>query len=294
VHSRLGEAPVITLVELPSLRTVRVLEDNAEVAARLKAAGVGRPEFIKVPMPDGVQLDGYRIVPPAFDSTRKYPVLMYVYGGPAAPQVNDEWSGTRFLWHEMLAQRGYVVVVVDNRGAAWRGRDFRKVTQYRLGVRESQDQIDAAKWIGRQSWADAARIGLWGWSYGGYMTALTLARGGNVFKAGMSVAPVVDWRYYDTIYTERFMWTPQENDEGYKRSSVLSYVGGLTARFFLAYGTGDDNVHPQNSIVLANALEAANKPFSMLLYPNRTHSISGGNAQPHLFESLTRFVLENL
>jgi dipeptidyl-peptidase-4 len=245
-------------------------------------------------MPDGVQLDAYRIVPPAFDSTRKYPVLMYVYGGPAAPQVNDAWAGTRFLWHAMLAQRGYVVVVVDNRGAAWRGRDFRKVTQFQLGVRESQDQIDAARWIGRQSWGDAARIGIWGWSYGGYMTALTLSRGGTVFKAGMSVAPVVDWRYYDTIYTERFMWTPQQNAEGYKRSAVLSYVGGLTARFLLAHGTGDDNVHPQNSIVLANALEAANKPFSMLLYPNRTHSISGGNAQPHLFESLTRFVLENL
>jgi dipeptidyl-peptidase-4 len=294
VRSRLGEPPVVTLVELPSLRAVRTLEDNADVAARLAASGVRRPEFIQVPMPDGVQLDAYRIVPPAFDSTRKYPVLMYVYGGPAAPQVNDAWAGTRFLWHEMLAQRGYVVVVVDNRGAAWRGRDFRKVTQFQLGVRESQDQIDAARWIGRQSWGDAARIGIWGWSYGGYMTALTLSRGGTVFKAGMSVAPVVDWRYYDTIYTERFMWTPQQNAEGYKRSAVLSYVGGLTARFLLAHGTGDDNVHPQNSIVLANALEAANKPFSMLLYPNRTHSISGGNAQPHLFESLTRFVLENL
>jgi len=185
-------------------------------------------------------------------------------------------------------------MVVDNRGAAWRGREFRKVTQYQLGIRESQDQIDAARWIGRQPWADATRIGLWGWSYGGYMTALTLSRGGGVFKAGMAVAPVVDWRYYDTIYTERFMWTPQENAEGYRRSAVLPYVGGLTARFLLVHGTGDDNVHPQNSIVLANALEAANKPFAMLLYPNRTHSISGGNAQPHLFESLTRFVLENL
>ncbi|AHG92074.1 peptidase S9B dipeptidylpeptidase IV domain protein [Gemmatirosa kalamazoonensis] len=294
VRSRLSEPPVVELVELPSLRVVRTLEDNAPVAARLAASGVRRPAFLKVPMPDGTQLDAYRIVPPAFDSTRQYPVLMYVYGGPAAPQVNDAWSGTRFLWHEMLAEKGYVVMVVDNRGAAWRGREFRKLTQYQLGVRESQDQIDAAKWIGRQPWADASRIGLWGWSYGGYMTALTLSRGGSVFKAGMSVAPVVDMRYYDTIYTERFMWTPQENADGYRRSSVLTYLGGMTARFLLAYGTGDDNVHPQNSIVLANALVAANKPFSMLLYPNRTHSISGGNAQPHLFESLTRFVLENL
>ena len=265
VRSRLSEPPVVELVELPSLRVVRTLEGNAPVAARLAASGVRRPAFLKVPMPDGTQLDAYRIVPPAFDSTRKYPVLMYVYGGPAAPQVNDAWSGTRFLWHEMLAEKGYVVMVVDNRGAAWRGRDFRKLTQYQLGVRESQDQIDAAEWIGRQPWADATRIGLWGWSYGGYMTALTLARGGSVFKAGAAVAPVVDWRYYDTIYTERFMWTPQENAEGYRRSAVLPYVGGLTARFLLVHGTGDDNVHPQNTIVLANALEAANKPFTMLV-----------------------------
>jgi dipeptidyl-peptidase-4 len=294
VRSRLGEVPTAALHELPSMRVVRALTDNAAVSSRLAASGLRRPEFIKVPMPDGTLLDGYRIAPASFDSTRRYPVLMYVYGGPAAPQVNDAWGGTRYLWHQMLAQKGYVVVVVDNRGAAWRGRDFRKLTQYQLGVRESQDQIDVAKWIGRQPWADASRVGLWGWSYGGYMTALTLARGGSLFKAGISVAPVADMRYYDTIYTERYMWTPQENADGYRRSSVLGYLNGFSARFLLVHGTGDDNVHPQNSIVLANALEAADKPFTMLLYPNRTHSISGGNAQPHLFESLTRFVLENL
>jgi dipeptidyl-peptidase-4 len=159
-------------------------------------------------MPDGTRLDGYRITPARFDSTRPHPVLMYVYGGPASPQVSDAWGSTRYLWHQMLAQQGYVVLVVDNRGAAWRGRDFRKVTQLALGVRESQDQIDAARWAASQRWADPRRIGIWGWSYGGYTTAMALARGGDVFKAGIAVAPVVDWRLYDSIYTERFMRTP--------------------------------------------------------------------------------------
>jgi dipeptidyl-peptidase-4 len=219
---------------------------------------------------------------------------MYVYGGPAAPTVNDSWSGTRMLWHMLLAQRGYVVVSVDNRGAAWRGRDFRKITYLHLGRHESRDQIDAAKWLGRQSWADASRIGIWGWSYGGYMTALTTALGGDVFKIGVSVAPVTDWRNYDTIYTERLMWTPQENKAGYDESAPLNHVPGLAARLLVVHGTGDDNVHPQNTIQFAEQLESAGKPFWMLLYPNRTHSISGGNAQAHLFDSITRFVIENL
>jgi dipeptidyl-peptidase-4 len=292
--SRLGKAPVVTLHALPGMRVVRTLEDNTGVAERLAALDVAAPQFLKVPMPDGTQLDAYRLVPPRFDSTKAHPVLMYVYGGPAAPQVSDAWGGTRFLWHQSLTQQGYVVLVVDNRGAAWRGRDFRKVTQLRLGVQESQDQIDAAKWTATQPWADRARIGMWGWSYGGFMTALSLARGGSVFKAGISVAPVVDWRYYDTIYTERFMSTPQENPNGYQLSAVGSYVNNMTARLLLVHGTGDDNVHPQNALVLADALEAANKPFYMLLYPNRTHSIAGGRTQVHLFGSFTRFLRENL
>lgn len=293
-HSSLGVPSTVTLYELPAMRQRRVLVDNAALQGKLAALAIRAPEFIKVPMPDGTLLDGYRIVPASFDSTKKYPVLMHLYGGPAAPQVNDAWGGRNYLWHQMLAQMGYVVVVVDNRGAAWRGRDFRKITQYRLGVIESQDQIDAAKWLGRQPWVDASRIGMWGWSYGGYMTALTLSRGGDLFKAGISVAPVSDWRYYDTIYTERFMWTPQENADGYKQSAVLTHVPGMTARLLLVHGTGDDNVHPQNSINLANALERGEKPFVMLLYPNRTHSISGGNTQVHLYESFTRFIKENL
>jgi dipeptidyl-peptidase-4 len=245
-------------------------------------------------MADGSRLDGYRIAPPAFDSTKKYPVLMFVYGGPANPTVVDAWGGRNYLWHQMLAQMGYVVVSVDNHGAAWRGRAFRKGTQLHLGIKESEDQVEVAKWLGTQPWGDATRIGIWGWSYGGYLTSLTAERGGALFKAAISVAPVTDWRLYDSIYTERYMSTPADNTAGYDSSSVQRHVSGLSASLLLIHGTGDDNVHPQNSIQYAALLEAAGKPFYMLLYPNRTHAISGGNSQAHLFESLTRFVREQL
>jgi dipeptidyl-peptidase-4 len=294
IHSTIGSPAVATLYSLPSMTVIRVLQDNASLKARLAQVSMRPAEFIKVPMPDGLVLDGYRIVPANFDSTKKYPVLMYVYGGPAAPQVSDAWGGTRLLWHQMLAQQGYVVICVDNRGAAWRGRDFRKTTQYTLGVKESQDQIDVARWIGRQSWGDASRIGIWGWSYGGFMAANVAGRGGDVIKAALVVAPVTDWNLYDTIYTERFLWTPKENPNGYRDGSPQSYVNGVKARMLLVHGTGDDNVHPQNTYQYANKLEAAGKPFYMLLYPNRTHSISGGNTSVHLYNSFTRFLLENL
>jgi dipeptidyl-peptidase-4 len=293
-HSRLGRAPAASLVALPAMRPVRALADNRAVAARLAALDVSPPELLKVPMPDGTQLDAYRITPPRFDASRRHPVLMYVYGGPAAPQVSDAWGSTRYLWHQLMAQRGYVVLVVDNRGAAWRGRDFRKVTQLALGVRESQDQIDAARWAAAQPWADPRRVGLWGWSYGGFVTAMSLARGGDVFKAGVAVAPVVDWRFYDSIYTERFMRTPAENARGYRAGAVATHAPGMTARLLLVHGTGDDNVHPQNALVLAETLQQLDKPFTMLLYPNKTHSIAGERTQVHLFGALARFVAENL
>jgi len=293
-HSTASQPATVTAYALPAMTRVRVLEDNTRLKATLAALAARPPEFFRVPMPDGVMLDAYRIVPADFDSTKTYPVLMYVYGGPASPTVNDAWGGTRYLWHQLLAQQGYVVVSVDNRGAAWRGRDFRKVTQLRLGQSESRDQLDAAKWLGTRRWVDRRRLGIWGWSYGGYMTALTAARGGELFRAAIAVAPVTDWRFYDTIYTERYMWTPQGNPEGYRAGAPLTYVAGLRARLLLVHGTGDDNVHLQNSIQLADRLEAARKSFYMLLYPNLTHSISGANAQAHLYESMTRFVKENL
>ncbi len=292
-QSALGTPATVTLRAMPRFTTVREVADNAALKAKLAGLGV-RAERFRVPMPDGTALDAYRIVPPGFDSTAKHPVLMHAYGGPAAPQVNDTWGGSRFLWHAMLAQQGYVVVVVDNRGAAWRGRDFRKVTQLRLGLLETQDQLDAIRWLGGRSWVDAKRIGFWGWSFGGYLTSMVAARGGDLVKAAIAVAPVTDWRYYDSIYTERFMWVPQENGANYEATAPLSHVAGMRARFLLVHGTGDDNVHAQNALALANRMVAANRPFDMLLYPNRTHSISGGMTTVHLYEAFTRFIKEHL
>lgn len=294
-HSDINTPSVARLVEVPSMRTVRTLVTNDSLRASVARLGLSRVTFLRIPSADGVtMLDAYRIVPPQFDSTKKHPVLMYVYGGPASPTVGDAWGGSRFLWHQMLAQKGYVVVSVDNRGAAMRGRDFRKMTQYRVGTLESDDQIAAARWIGRQSWGDASRIGIWGWSGGGTMTLLSTTRGGNVFKTGLSVAPVTDWSLYDTIYTERYMWTPQGNPEGYRATAALNHVDGLTARLLLVHGTGDDNVHSQNTMQLAQKLQFARKPFYMMLYPNKTHSISGAGATLHLYDTFTRFILENL
>jgi dipeptidyl-peptidase-4 len=285
----------MTLYELPAMRVVRQLGDNDSLKAKLASLGVAPATFLRIPAADKTtMLDAYRIVPMGFDSTKKYPVIMYTYGGPAIPEVNDAWGPRWYLFFQMLAQHGYVVLVADNRGAAWRGVHFRKMTQGRLGVIESDDQIAVAQWIGHQSWGDSARIGIMGWSYGGYNTAMSAFRGGAIFKTAISVAPVSDWRFYDSIYTERFMWIPQDNDDGYTASSALTYVDGLRAKYLLVFGTGDDNVHPQNSMVLAQRLELARKPFTTVFFPNKTHALSGPGGTLPVFDLLERFILENL
>jgi dipeptidyl-peptidase-4 len=292
-YSRAGAPPVITLHRTDG-SSVRTLVDNAQVRQRLSALGLGQTEFFSFTNAGGTTLNGWMIKPANFDPTKRYPVLMYVYGGPGSQTVTDSWGGTRYLWHQLLAQKGYVVVSVDNRGTGGRGRDFKKQTYLRLGVREAADQIDAANWVARQPWADGQRIGLWGWSYGGYMTAFTLSQANSPFRAGISVAPVADWRLYDTIYTERFMRTPQENAAGYDAGSPLKHAAGLRARMLVVHGSGDDNVHFQNSVRLANALQAAGKQFQFMAYPNRTHSISGGPTSAHLYTMLTDWLVQNL
>ena len=292
-HSRAG-VPTVTRLRRGNGQVVRVLEENARVRDLLPDLRVQPQEFFTLQTSDGTSLNGWMIKPPDFDPTRRYPVLMYVYGGPGSQTVLDSWGGSRFLWHQLLAQRGYIVVSVDNRGTGSRGRDFKKLTYLNLGEHESADQVEAARWLARQPYVDPGRIGIWGWSYGGYMTALTMMREDSPFKAGVSVAPVAHWGLYDTIYTERYMRTPQENPEGYRRSAPTQHAANLRGNLLLIHGTGDDNVHFQNSVRLADALQDAGKQFTFMAYPDRTHSISGGRTTMHLYTLITDWILENL
>ncbi|HEX6042489.1 S9 family peptidase, partial [Longimicrobium sp.] len=287
--------PNVTRLHRADGTALRTLVDNARMAADVRALGLRAPELLTIPAQDGTPLNAWMIRPADFDPAKKYPVLMYVYGGPGSQTVKDQWGGTRYLWHQLLARRGYVVVSVDNRGTGARGRAFRKSATYQdLGAAESADQIAAARWLARQPYVDASRLGLWGWSYGGYMTSFTLTRPESPFKAGIAVAPVTDWRLYDAVYTERFMRKPAENPEGYQRSAPLSFAADLRGRFLLVHGTGDDNVHFQNSVRLANALQEAGTPFQFMAYPDRTHSIKGDGISAHLYNMMTDWLLQNL
>ncbi|HEY2852952.1 MAG TPA: S9 family peptidase [Gemmatimonadaceae bacterium] len=296
--SSFGTPPVAELIRLPSHEVVRTLVDNAELKARVAALSHGPMEFFRVKGggPDAYDLDGWMIKPPGFDSTKKYPVIFNVYGEPAGQTVQDAWGGSQYLWHLMLAQDGYIVASVDNRGTPPpRGRAWRKSVYRRIGVLATADQTAAARAIGQRSYVDASRIGVWGWSGGGSMTLNLLFRSPDVYRMGMAVAPVTDLRFYDTIYTERYMGLPQENAEDYRQASPVTFVSGLRGDLLLVHGSGDDNVHYQNSETLINALVAAGKPFQMMDYPNRTHCICEGRGTTlHLYSLLTRYLEERL
>ncbi len=292
-HTRAGDPAVIT-VHRGDGGPVGTLVDNAAMRSQLADLGLAAPEFFSFTTSDGVDLNGWMIKPPDFDESRRYPVLMYVYGGPGSQTVSDDWGGNRYLWHQLLAQKGVLVVSVDGRGTGARGRDFRTVTYQNLGDWETHDQIEAARYLGALPFVDESRIAVWGWSYGGYMTLLSLMKGGDLFRAGISVAPVTSWKLYDTIYTERFMRTPRENPEGYRSGSPLTHVDGMTGELLLVHGTGDDNVHFQNSVQMLTALQDAGKQFSFMAYPNKTHSISGEATQVHLYTMMTEWILERL
>ncbi|WP_420128962.1 S9 family peptidase [Longimicrobium sp.] len=286
--------PPVTRLHRANGAPVRTLVENTPAREAIGRLGLGAPEFFTVRTQDGAELNAWMIKPADFDPSRKYPVLMYVYGGPGSQTVLNSWSGSRYLWHQSLAQRGYIVVSVDNRGTGARGRDFKKSVYLKLGQQEAADQIEAANWLASQPYVDAGRIGIWGWSYGGYATAMAMTRSGAPFKAGIAVAPVADWGLYDTIYTERFMRTPQENPEGYRLGAPQTAAANLRGKLLIVHGTGDDNVHFQNSVRLANALQAAGKQFQFMAYPNRTHSISGGPTSAHLHNLLTDWIIQNL
>ncbi|UCF18241.1 MAG: S9 family peptidase [Gemmatimonadota bacterium] len=286
--------PPVQIIRTVTGDPVRTLADNTVLADKLEALRLRRPEFLKIPIDEAVELEAWLIKPPDFDPTRRYPLLMYVYGGPGSQTVTDAWGGDRYLWHQLLASAGFLVASVDNRGTGARGARFKKVTYLNLGAYESADQIAAARYFAGLPYVDGSRIAIWGWSYGGYMAALSLFKGADVFKAGISVAPVTDWRLYDTIYTERYMRTPEENPEGYAASAPLAYADQLSGRFLLIHGTADDNVHPQNSTQLVQRLIEADKQFELRFYPNKAHSISGSTTRVNLYTLMTRFLKENL
>lgn len=284
------------LVQLPQHTTVRPLAANTALLAKVQNIRRGPSEFFRVDIGNGLQLDGWMIKPPDFDPSRRYPVVFHVYGEPAAQTVLDRWGGNNELWHLMLAQQGYIVISVDNRGTpAPRGRAWRKVVYRQIGTLASQEQAAAATVIQRWPFVDPARIAIWGWSGGGSMTLNQMFRHPDIYRVGMSVAPVSDQTLYDTIYQERYMGLPQDNAEDYKNGSPITYVNGLRGKLLVVHGSGDDNVHFQNTEKLVNALVAANKPFTMMEYPNRRHDISSGaNTTRHLYELLTRFLHDNL
>jgi len=295
--SAFGKAPQTELVDLTGKSTSRPLIDNTRLQSTIDKVKKGPQEFFKVDIGGGTVLDGWMIKPPGFDPSKKYPVLYYVYGEPAGQTVMDNWGGNNYLWYLMLAQQGYVVTSVDNRGTpAPRGRDWRKIVYRKIGVISSADQAAAVKaMLAKMSYLDSSRVGIWGWSGGGSSTLNAMFRYPDIYKVGMSVAPVPDQTLYDTIYQERYMGLPQDNPEDFKQGSPITFANGLKGDLLIVHGSGDDNVHYQGTERLINKLILLNKQFQMMEYPNRTHSISEGeNTTRHLYGLLTNYLTTHL
>lgn len=272
-----------------------VLEDNKEQKELLSQYGTERKEFGKFKTSQGHELNYWVIKPANMEAGKKYPLLFYVYGGPGSQEVlNSQSRFSDYMWFRMLAQKGYVVACVDGRGTGMRGEEFKKCTYMELGKYETEDQIEAAKYFGSLDYIDKERIGIFGWSYGGYMSTLCITKGADYYKSAIAVAPVTTWRYYDNVYTERFMRTPQENPKGYDDNSPINHVEKLKGNYLLVHGTADDNVHFQNAVDLMTALIKANKQFEQFSYPNKNHSIYGGNTRYHLYTLMTDFILRKL
>lgn len=275
-------------------KTIKEIINNKAVAEKFSNYTKATKEFSTISV-NGNDLNMWMIKPANFDESKKYPLLMYQYSGPGSQQVSNRWNSANDNWYYMLAQKGYIVACVDGRGTGFKGRDFKKITQKELGKYEIQDQIDAAKLLGQRNYIDAERIGIWGWSFGGYMSSLAITKGADTFKMAIAVAPVTNWRYYDTIYTERYMQTPQENANGYDDNSPINFVNLLKGNYLLIHGTGDDNVHVQNTMQMINALVKANKQFDLFVFPDRTHGIySTRNDRLFLYQKMTNFLDQNL
>lgn len=292
-YSNASTPPVYTLHKALSGKKVKDIKDNSSLSAKLKGYNLGFKEFSTLSV-NGNELNMYMIKPKNFDPSKKYPLLMTQYSGPGSQSVANSWLSTNDYWHEMLVQKGYVIACVDGRGTGFKGRDFKKVTYLNLVKYETEDQIAAAKKLSELSYIDEDRTGIWGWSFGGHMSTNCLLKGNDVFETAIAVAPVTSWRFYDTIYTERFMRTPEENPNGYDYNSPFNYPELLKGKYLLVHGSGDDNVHVQNSMRMIEALVQANKQFDWAIYPDKDHSIDGGNTRVHLFTKMTNFITENL
>lgn len=292
-HSSSETPPIFSLYSAEG-EMIKVIKDNAPLQEKLTDYKMSQKEFSTINI-NGNDLNMWMIKPVDFDAQKEYPLLMFQYSGPGSQQVANRWKGTNDYWHQLLAQEGMIIICVDGRGTGLKGRDFKKVTQKELGKLEVEDQIAAAKKLAERSYIDKNNIGIWGWSYGGFMSTNCLLKGNDIFSTAIAVAPVTSWRFYDTVYTERYMQTPQENASGYDDNSPINYADKLEGNYLLVHGTGDDNVHAQNSMRMINALVAANKPFDIAMYPDRAHGIrKGKNTRLHLYKKMTAFIQTNL
>lgn len=292
-HSTINTPETVRVMDADG-QPVREIIDNASLAEKMERSGWQPVEFFDFKTENGTTLNGYMIKPRNMDDGKEHPLLMHVYGGPGSQQVLDNWRGLNMAWFQLMAQRGFVVAVVDNRGTGARGELMKKQTYLTLGKQETEDQIAAANWLGAQSFIDEKKIGIFGWSYGGFMALHCILQGSDVFAAAISVAPVTNWKWYDTIYTERYMRTYAENQKGYDENSPIHYADRLRGELLLVHGMGDDNVHFQHTAEMANALIANNKQFDTYFYPNRNHGIYGGPTRLHLYTKMTNFLLESI
>lgn len=285
------ETPTEVTINDNNGKTIATLMDNADLKAKVAGMKMPEKEFFTFTTPEGYELNGWMMKPVDFDPSKKYPVLMFQYSGPGSQQVLDTWSVS---WETYMATQGYIAVCVDGRGTGGRGAAFEKCTYLSIGVKEADDQVSAAKYLGTLPYIDKDRIAIWGWSYGGYMTLMSMSQGSNVFKAGIAVAAPTDWRFYDTVYTERFMRTPQENKEGYDKASAINRIDKLHGKLLMVHGTADDNVHYRNMAEYCEELVQHDKYCDMQIYTNRNHNIMGGNTRNHLYKKLTNYIKENL
>ena len=292
-HSNAKQPTTVNLFQTKGNKHVKVLESNEALKKTVAEYTLPQKEFFKYTSADGAtQLDGYMLKPNSFDASKKYPVMVYQYSGPRTPSVSNSW-GERG-WHYLLTQKGIIVAVIDTRGTGFRGEKFTKQTYLQLGKMETEDLVAGGKYLGGLSFVDKDRLGIWGWSFGGYTTSLVMTKGAGTYKLGIAGAPVTTWRYYDNIYTERFLQRPQDNPTGYDDNSPVKYADKLQGHFLLIHGTGDDNVHFQNSVAFEEALINAGKQFRSHFYPDQAHGFRGGKVNYHLYTLMTEFVLENL